>query len=181
MTRTEKSGRHSGAWLAAGGLWVAGGFAFPLLSPATAQLSQGLQDLLTSTGGMSGELAYYVAFTILRIPLTASLAALIAAGQCILIRGLPARRWIVVAASGACVATLIFLPTTLVTLQLYGDISRGLIRAGLLVVPGAGLLGGFVSSIQKRSVRKKVLVPGQYVAVSVAAALAGVLGKLLLE
>ena len=55
---------------------------FPFLTPATDALSEGLQRYLSSVAGMSDELAYRVAFTIIRIPLTAALGALIAAAQC---------------------------------------------------------------------------------------------------
>jgi hypothetical protein len=126
---------------------------------------------------MSEELAFRVAFTIVRLPLTAVLAILIAAAQCAVVRDLGplARRWIVAAGVGACLATLIFLPSSLVALQLYGDTTTGTVRAFLLVVPGAGLLGGLASFLQKRSVRKKVFAPAWIVLASALAAAVGVL------
>jgi hypothetical protein len=164
-------------WLPVSLIWIAGGFAFPLLNPATAMLSGGLQRYLSSSAGMSDELALRVAFTLVRIPLTVVLGILIAGTQCVVARSmrLPPRRWITAAAIAACIATLIFLPSTLVAQQVYGDTTRGPIRVVLLLIPGAGLLGALVSFMQKRSVRKEVFVPGGFVAASLVAAVVGVL------
>jgi hypothetical protein len=179
--------RHSSAasrerWLAAGSIWIAAGFAFPFLAPATTWLSEGLQRYLISAAGMADELALRVAFTIVRIPLTAALAALVAAAQCAVVRDLrpSARRWVVAAAVGACIATLIFLPSSLAALAIAGDISQGPVRIFLLVVPGAGLLGGLVSVVQRRAARGHLAVPGWLAGASAVAAVLGVLGRVLL-
>jgi hypothetical protein len=132
---------------------------------------------LISGAGMGDELALRVAFTIVRIPLTAFLAALVAAAQCAVVRDLRplARRWVVSAAVGACIATLIFLPSSLAALAIAGDISQGPVRILLLVVPGAGLLGGLVSVVQRRTARAHPAVPGWLAGASAAAAVLGVL------
>jgi hypothetical protein len=136
-----------------------------------------VQRYLISAAGMADELALRVAFTIVRIPLTAVLAALVAAAQCAVVRDLRplARRWVVSAAVGACIATLIFLPSSLAALAITGDISRGPVRIFLLVVPGAGLLGGLVSVVQRRTARAGFAVPGWLAGASAAAAVVGVL------
>jgi hypothetical protein len=166
-------------WLAAGAIWIAAGFAFPFLAPATTWLSEGLQRYLISAAGMPDDLALRVAFTIVRIPLTAVLAALVAAAQCAAVRDLrsSARRWVVAAAIGACIATVIFLPSSLAALAIAGDISQGPVRIFLLVVPGAGLLGGLVSLVQRRAARGHLTVPGWLTGASAAAAVLGVLGR----
>ena len=169
-------------WLRGSLVWIVAGLVFPLLTPATNLLSRGLQRYLSSGAGMSDELAQRVAFTILRIPLTAVLATLVAAFQCALLPGIrPRSRWIVAAAVGACIATLIFLPSNLVALSITGNISEGMIRVFLLAVPGAGLLAGLVCFLQRWVVRRQVLVPASFVVASGLAAVFGVLGELLLE
>ena len=169
-------------WLAAGSIWIAAGFAFPSLAPATTWLSEGLQRYLSSTAGMADELALRVAFTVVRIPLTAGLAALVAAAQCAVVRDLRplGRRWVVAAAVGACIATVIFLPSSLAALAIAGDISHGPVRVFLLVVPGAGLLGGAVAVGQRRTARAHLAVPGWLAGASAAAAVLGVLGRVVL-
>jgi hypothetical protein len=169
--------------LSASLIWIIGGFVFPFLTPATAFLSEGLQRYLSSMAGMPDELAFRVAFTLIRIPLTAALAMLVATAQCAVMRGVRplARRWIIASAVGACVSTLIFLPSTLVALQIAGDTSGGLVRTFLLVVPGAGLLGGFVSFLQARATRAEVFIPGWFVAANVLSAALGVFVELRLE
>lgn len=169
-------------WLRASLVWLAAGFGFPLLTPATNLLSGGLQRYLSSSAGMVDELAQRVAFTIFRIPLTAALAVLVAALQCVLLPGIlpPARRWIIASAIGACIATLIFLPSSLVALSITGNISEGMTQVFMLTVPGAGLLAGLVSLLQRRAARKQALVPGSFVPASILAAVFGVLGELLL-
>lgn len=169
-------------WLAAGSIWIAAGVAFPFLAPATTWLSEGLQRYLTSAAGMADELALRVAFTIFRIPLTAVLGMLVAAAQCAIVRDLRplARRWVVAAAVGACIATLIFLPSSLAALAIAGDMSQGPARIFLLVVPGAGLLGGLVSIAQRRTARAHLAVPGWLAGASAAAAVLGVLGSVAL-
>jgi hypothetical protein len=161
-------------------IWFLAGFVFPFLTPATALLSSGLQRYLSSAAGMSDELANRVAFTIVRIPLTALLGILVAVMQCAILPGVRplARRWIIAAAVGACIATLIFLPSTLVALQIVGNTSNGTIRLFLLLVPGAGLLGGLVSLLQWRAARREVFVPGWFIAAGVLATFLGVLGGL---
>jgi hypothetical protein len=159
-------------------LWAAAGFLFPFLTPVTALLSEGLQRSLSTATSMSEELAYRVAFTLVRIPLTALLAIVVAVVQCALVNSVRplAARWITAAAVGASISTLIWLPTTLVALQLAGnDYDR--IRTFLLV-PGAGLFAGLVSFAQWRAVRRRVTLPGHYVVISLLAASVGVLGDL---
>ena len=126
---------------------------------------------------MSGELAYRVAFTVFRIPLTAVLALLAAAAQCGVVRGVRplARRWIIAAAVGACVSTLIWLPSSLMVFQIAGS-DETVLR--LLTVSGAGLLSCLVSLSQRRAARRDIFVPGSFVAVSVLAAVLGVVGAL---
>src|SRR5262245_7576836 len=86
-------------WLSGSLLWVMAGFVFPVLAPATRQLSCGLQRYLSSSAGMPEELAFRVAFTIVRIPLTAVVVILLAAAQCVLLQSVKpiARRWITAA------------------------------------------------------------------------------------
>jgi hypothetical protein len=123
---------------------------------------------------MSDELAYRVAFTIFRIPLTAVLGILLAAAQCAVLRGARPwfRRWIAAAAAGACIATLIYLPSTLVALQIAGNTSDRMVRIFLLA-PGPALLGGLVSFLQRRAGRGKLPAPGWFVAASIPAAALG--------
>jgi hypothetical protein len=164
-------------WILASLIWVAAGFLFPFLTPATAALSEGLTRSLSAAAGMSSELAYRVAFTLVRLPLTALLAIVVAIAQAALLNGVRpfARRWIIAAVVGAIVSTLVWLPTTLVALQIAGnDYDR--IRM-LLIVPGAGLFAGLVALAQWRAVRGRAAVPGQYVVVSALAAALGVLGE----
>src|SRR5688572_27187838 len=119
---------------------------FPFLNSATTLLSGGLQRYLSSPDGMSEEMAFRVAYTIIRVPVTAVLGMLVAASQCAVVRDVRAWpfRWIAVAAAGACIATLLYLPSTLIALQIFGNLSDGFVRMFLLVVPGAGLLAGLV-------------------------------------
>jgi hypothetical protein len=165
-------------WLVASLIWAAAGFLFPYLTPATALSSESLQRFLSTATGMSEELAYRVAFTLVRIPLTALLAILVALAQGALLDGLRpwARRWVIAAAVGASISTLIWLPATLVALEIAGN-DYGRIRMFLLV-PGAGLFAGLVSFAQWRAVGGRAVVPGHYIVVSVVAAGVGVLGEL---
>lgn len=151
---------------------------FPFLNSATTLLSGGLQRYLSSPDGMSEELAFRVAYTISRVPVTAVLCMLVAASQCAVVRDVRpwALRWIAAATAGACISTLIYLPSTLVALQVFGNISDGIVRMFLLVVPGAGLLAGIVSFLQRRTARRNVVAPGWFVAASVVAAMIGVIG-----
>jgi hypothetical protein len=164
-------------WLTASLLWAAAGFLFPFLTPATALFAEGLQRSLSTATGMSEELAYRVAFTLFRIPLTGLLAILVAGAQPPLLDSVRpfARRWIIAAVVGASISTLIWLPTTLVALQIAGnDYDR--IRMFLLV-PGAALFAGLSSLAQWRAVRGRAAVTGQYVVVSALAGSVGVLGE----
>jgi hypothetical protein len=162
----------------AGLLWAAAGFLFPFLTPVTAVLSEGLQRSLSAATGMSEELAYRVAFTLFRIPLTALLAIVVAIAQSAIVNSVRplAPRWIMAAAVGASISTLIWLPTTLVALEIAGN-DYDSIRMFLLV-PGAGLFAGLVCFAQWRAVRRRVSVPGHYIVISVLAASVGVLGEL---
>lgn len=161
-------------WSTASSIWVIAGFLYPLLTPATTLLSAGLERYLSSAAGMDSELANRVAFTIFRIPLTVVLGVLVAAAQCAVlpeVRPL-ARRWIIAAAVGACISTLIILPSSLVALRTMGTL-EGTVRT-LLLLWGAGLLGGLVSLLQRRAFRGKGFAPGWFLAASVLAAAVGV-------
>ena len=162
-------------WVAANVIWTIAGVAFPLLTPATAFLSRGLEPSLTSVTGMSDELAYYVAFTLCRVPLTAVFGMQIAAVQCTMVEEVrpPARRWIVAAGIASCVATLIWLPTSLVALQIAGGAFDDTERL-LLLAFGAGTLAGLVAFAQRRAV-PVVAAPRWLVPMSALAAVVGVL------
>jgi hypothetical protein len=164
-------------WRLAASLWLIGGFAFPLLTPATNLLLRDIQQYLAAAAGMSDELAYRVTFTIVRVPLTAGLATMIATMQC---APLPAvrplfRRWLTAAAIGASVSVLIWLPTTLIAAQFFGDIFPEAVRA-LLLTFGAGLLAGLVSLAQRRITRRVVAVPQGFVPTGAGAAILGAFG-----
>jgi hypothetical protein len=164
-------------WLLAASLWVIAGFAFPFLTPATNLLSRDLQQYLAAAAGMSDELAYRVTFTIVRVPLTAVLAIVIAAVQCAVVLAVRplARRWFTAAATAASISVLIWLPTTLIVAQFVGDIFPEPVRA-LLLTLGAGLLAGLVSFNQRRHTRRAVTAPEPFVMTSVLAAVLGALG-----
>jgi hypothetical protein len=183
MRAPSSTGNFNISWLSSSLIWIIGGFIFPFLTPATAFFSEGLQRYLSSMAGMPDELAFRVAFTLIRIPLTAALAMLVATAQWAMMRGVRplARRWLIASAVGACASTLIFLPSGLVALQIAGDISGGLARTFLLSVPGAGLLGGFVSALQRRATRAEVFIPASFVAANVLSAALGVFLELRLE
>ena len=174
-TRRETRAR----WLMTSLIWIPAGFVFPFLTPATVLLSPGLQRLLSSAAGMSEEMAYYVAFTCVRIPLTMVLGILVAALQCAVLRSLRplARRWVIAAAAGACISTLIFLPSSLVASRIAGNTTDQRVQLFLLVVPGVGLLGALVSFLQGRAVGRKVSVPRWFLAASALAAILGLLGS----
>src|SRR5688572_2073676 len=162
-------------WFTVSVIWAIAGFAFPLLTPATAFLSRGLQPSLTSVTGMSDELAYYVAFTLCRVPLTAVFGMLVAAVQCTMVEDVrpAARRWIVAAGIASCVATLIWLPTSLVALEIAGGAFNETERL-LLLMFGAGTLCGLVAFAQRRAV-PAVAAPRWWVPTSTLAAVVGVL------
>jgi hypothetical protein len=164
-------------WRLAASLWLIGGFAFPLLTPATNLLLRDIQQYLAAAAGMSDELAYRVTFTIVRVPLTAALAVAIAATQCALAPSVRpvARRWIVAAATGASVSVLIWLPTTLIAAQLVGETFSEPVRV-LLLTFGAGLLAGLVSLAQRRITRRVVAVPQGFVPTGAGAAILGAFG-----
>ena len=161
--------------LAASAIWILAGFLFPALAPLTARLSEGLHRGLMSAAGMPDELAFRVAFTVFRLPVTAVFGILVAGLQCVVMRDVRplARRWIVAAVLGACIATLIFLPSSLVALQVAGNALDDALR-----IWGAALLGGLVSYLQCRAVRGEVVLPGQFVAASVSASVLGVLVRI---
>jgi hypothetical protein len=164
-------------WLVAASLWSIAGFAFPFITPATNLLSRILQPYLAAAAGMSEELAYLVAFTIVRVPLTAALAVAIAAMQCAVVPGLRpmARRWLIAAATAASVSVLMWLPTTLIAAQLVGETFPEPVRA-LLLTFGAGLLAGLVSLAQRRTTRRAITVPQRFVSTGVGAAIIGAFG-----
>jgi hypothetical protein len=166
-------------WLVASSVWLVAGFVFPFLTPATMLLSEGFQRYLVSAAGMEDEMALRVAFTIFRIPLTALLAILVALIQCALMRDVRplVRRWILAAAVGGCVATLIYLPTTLVALGIWGSTSDDTPRR-LLFLSGTGLLAGLVSLLQRRTARADLVVPGWFVAANILAAGVGYFSNL---
>jgi len=165
-------------WLVATSIWIVAGFLFPLLTPATATLVAGLQRFLSSATGFSDELAYRVAFTLFRVPLTALLGILVAVAQCAVVPGVRplARRWLIASAVGAAASTLVLLPSSLVLLQITGA-SVETIRL-FLTLPGAALLGGFVSFLQRRTARARLWVPAWFVVASVSGATAGALSAL---
>jgi hypothetical protein len=167
-------------WLAAGSLWWLGGLLFPLLTPPTDAAARSLQHYLSSSG-LSGELGYQVAFTLVRVPLTAALGMLVALMQCVLAPAVRpfSRRWIVAAAAGGAASTLIWLPSTLVALKIAGDISRDAVRVPLLAW-GAGLLGGLASFLQQRAARARAFPPSWLVAASTLASVCGALAGWLL-
>jgi hypothetical protein len=169
----------SAPWLLASSVWIVVGFFFWSLGPATGALSEGLQRYLSSAAGMSEEMAQRVAFTIVRIPLTAVLGMLVAAVQCTLMRDVRslACRWIIAAAVGGCIATLIYLPSTLMALEIWDSLSDDTPRR-LLFTTGAGLLAGLVSLLQRRTARADLVVPGWFVAANVLAAGIGYFGNL---
>jgi hypothetical protein len=123
---------------------------------------------------MESEMAYYVAFTIARVPVTAVLGILVAAAQCAVIGVLRpvTRRWIVAAGIGAGLSTLIWLPSTLVARQVSGGTLEGAVLT-LMMMVGAGLICGIVSLLQWQAVRSSVSLPGWVVVASMAAAAAG--------
>jgi hypothetical protein len=123
---------------------------------------------------MSDELAYYVTFTIVRVPLTAVLGMVIATMQCVIVAAVRplARRWLNAAAAAACVSTLIWLPTTLIVARFVGDTSQGAIRL-LLLTFGAALLAGLVTLAQRRAIRRALAVPAGSLRTAVLAAVLG--------
>jgi hypothetical protein len=163
---------HTHTMLAAASVWILAGLLFPLLGPLTQLLLPPLQRFLVSAAAMSDELAFYVAFTIFRIPLTAVLGVLLAAAQCALVPALRplSRPWVIAAGIGACISTLIWLPSSLVVIQNVGDTFATRV---VLLIYGAGLLGGLVSVFQSKAVRKRMLVPGWFVAASFVATILG--------
>ncbi|HET9217563.1 MAG TPA: hypothetical protein VFR18_11315 [Terriglobia bacterium] len=164
----------SARWLAASLIWLVAGFAFPFLAPATASLSAGLTRYLSTAAGMDEELAFRVAFTIFRLPLAAFLAIGVAAVQGVLLRSIRPviRRWLFAAAIGASIATLIYLPSGLLAIQIAGDPLSDVVNL-LLLVPGAGMHAGLVSILQRRAGRRKVFVPGRFIVISILAAALG--------
>jgi len=164
-------------WFAASVIWTLAGFAFPFLTPATTFLSEGLQPLLIAAAGMSEEMAYYVGYTLCRVPLTAVLGMLVAAVECTVVNEVRprARRWVIAAGIASCVATLIWLPSSLAVLQIAGralDENESL----LLRMFGAGILGGLVAFAQRRAA-PAVAVPQWFVPTCALAAVVGVLGE----
>jgi hypothetical protein len=164
-------------WRLAASLWFIGGFAFPLLTPATNLLSRDIQQYLAAAAGMSDELAYRVTFTIVRLPLTAGLATVIAAMECAAVPAVRPlfRRWLIAATTGASVSLLIWLPTTLIAAQFFGDVFPEPVRV-LLLTFGAALLAGLVSLAQRRTTRRLVTVPQRFISTRVGAAIVGALG-----
>ena len=164
----------SSRWRAASLIWLVAGFVFPFLSPATASLSAGLTRYLSTTTEMDDELAFRVAFTIFRIPLAALLAIGVAAVQAALLRGIRPilRRWLIAAAIGASLATLIYLPSGLLAVQIAGEPLSDAVNL-LLLIPGSGMHAGLVSILQRRAGRRKVVVPGRFIVMSVLAAALG--------
>ena len=164
----------SARWRVASLIWLVAGFAFPFLAPATASLSAGLTRYLRTAAGMDEELAFRVAFTIFRIPLAALLAIGVAAVQGALLRSIRPviRRWFVAAAIGASIATLIYLPSGLLAIQIAGEPLSEAVSL-LVLVPGAGMHAGLVSILQRRASRRKVFVPGRFILISVLSAAVG--------
>jgi hypothetical protein len=170
-------GGRPSQWRLALSLWFVAGFAFPFITPATNQLARNLQEYLAAAGGTSDELAYRVAFTMVRVPLTAALTVVIAAMQCAVVPAVRpmARRWLMVTATAASVSVLIWLPTTLIAAQIVGETFPEPVRV-LLLTFGAGLLAGLVCFSQRRSVRRAVATPQRFVQIGTGAAIVGALG-----
>jgi hypothetical protein len=164
-------------WSLAISLWFVAGLAFPFITPTTNFLSSNLQAYLAVAGGMSDELAYRVAFTIVRVPLTVALAVAIAAMQCAVVPAVRpmARRWLVVTATAASVSVLIWLPTTLIAAQIVGETFPEPVRL-LLLTFGAGLLAGLASFTQRRTMRRAVAIPQRFVLTGTGTAIVGALG-----
>jgi hypothetical protein len=155
-------------------IWIVAGMAFPFVTPVTLRLSTPLEPLLVSSAGMAEEMAYYVAFTIARIPVTAALGAVVAAAHCAAIPQIRpiARRWIIAGAVGAAIATIIWLPSTLIARGLSGGTLDG-VTLTLILMFGAALLCGLVSLAQRQALRNRFLLPGWIVVTSLAAAAIG--------
>jgi hypothetical protein len=75
----------------------------------------------------------------------------------------------------ASISVLIWLPTTLIAAQSFGQTFPEPVRA-LLLTFGAGLLAGLASLNQRRTMRRAVSVPASFVVWSVLAAVLGALG-----
>jgi hypothetical protein len=172
---------NQGRWLAASLIWIVAGFLFPLLlGPATGYLATGLQGLFTSGGGFSDQLlAYRVAVTLIRIPLTALMGILVAVAQFAVVPGVQvlARRWLIASAIGGAVSTLVLLPSSLVLIELAGSSSPEMVSL-FLSIAGASLFGGFVSFSQRRSARRRLWVPAWVVAAGFFGASVGAWGGL---
>jgi hypothetical protein len=170
-------------WQIASLLWVVAGLLFALLTPATATLTAALQPLLISAMGLSDELlAYRVAFTVFRVPLTALLGILVAVAQCAVVPGIRmwARRWLIASTVGAALSSLVLLPTSLMLIEIAGTPSPEMARV-FLALWGTALFGGLVSVFQRRTVRGRFQVPPWFVLAGVLGTLAGAFGRLLLE
>jgi hypothetical protein len=159
--------------------FIIAGFLLPLLGTATVSLAAGIQPLLVSAGGFSDELlAYRVAFTLIRLPLTAFLGVLVAAAQNAIVPDVQplARRWLMAAAIGGLVSALILLPSSLVLIAITGNASPEMLRL-FLALAGAALFGGFVSFFQRWTARRKLDLPGWFVAAGVLGTTAGALAE----
>jgi hypothetical protein len=176
------TGAHK-QWQIAIFIWLVAGLLFALLTPATEALTEALQPLLISALGFSDELlAYRVAFTVFRVPLTALLGMLVAATQCAVVPGIGrwVWRWLIASAVGAALSSLVLLPTTLVLLEIASGSSIETISI-FLALWGTALFGGFVSVLQRRVVRGRLQVPPWFVVAGVLGTLAGAFGRLFLE
>jgi hypothetical protein len=167
-----------GRWLAAGLIWILAGLFYPALSPATAAAAAVLQRVLNSALGWSDELAFRVAFTVLRVPLMVLFGMLVGVFQCAEAPALRRllRRWLSASAVGAAVSTLIFLPSSLILRQVTG-LTFEETRVPLTLL-GAALLSGLISFLQRRAARRQLPLPALFVVVSVTGMTLGVLARL---
>jgi hypothetical protein len=161
--------------------WAIAGFIsrfIPVLivaSPLPWKLPTGA-NFLIHVFGLPEQLAIRIGFAAAMLPLTSVFAATLGAAQCLILRAVRpwAGRWVLAAAAGGALAW-----ATGLMLSLYPDLSPASITSPWLLVLHSSLrgalLGGFVSIVQRWSMRGRVFVPGWFVLASVIASGAGAL------
>jgi hypothetical protein len=175
------TGGHA-PWLVGSLIWIAAGFLFAWLGVATNTLATALQPLLVSTMGFSDELlAYRVAFTLIRLPLTALVGILVALAQCAVVPAVRplARRWLIASAVGGAVSAFVLLPSSLALIEIAGNSSPERVRT-FLALWGPALFGGFISLFEQRTARGRLWVPAWVIVGGVLGAVAGAIVQLLL-